>query len=665
MTAVASHTKAQVSAGTASQAAASARFALGTRVLLALTRDQVLIALLRRVADPAHEVCVAGSEVDLGTVLVAQHGGVVVLDAAALATPAAELTLRLRRQFPDAVLIVAGSAGEQGALAAQITDGSVHRFLHRPFSEQRVRAFVESAWRRHAEGGTWTEAPAAPGAVRRRLTRALWIAVMLASLGAASAWYVLSTPPPHAPPPAAAAAPRAAAPAAGDPLLESLLARADQALARGELLAPAGTNAAELYREALRRNARDTRAANGLELVIDRLISDAEALLGAHRVDEAQQLADAAHAISPDHPRVAFLRAQIGTQRERALIDRAQRAAAAGNVAGALAVLDDAAHGGRSSTLVSEARVQLAQNQRVTDFLEHGRAALEAGQLIEPPEQSARFFFESARALAPADENVQQAGRDLIARLKSESSRAVAAGNANEAERWAAAAADAGADPVEVAQLRSAAQALRGERAASFERGVRLFDERLGAGRIVEPAGDSAKFYLEQLTKADADHPSTRSARSSYDTRLLDEARGAVKAQDFTAARGWLTEARAAGADATAVAALDANLSAAEQQAQQASAYVSASSLTRTHYVAAQFPPAALERGTDGWVDLEFTVRLDGSVGELTVLGAQPAGVFEQTALDAVRHWRYQPVKRGGETVTQRARVRVRFVTQR
>ncbi len=58
-------------------------------------------------------------------------------------------------------------------------------------------------------------------------------------------------------------------------------------------------------------------------------------------------------------------------------------------------------------------------------------------------------------------------------------------------------------------------------------------------------------------------------------------------------------------------------------------------------------------------------MKLDGSVGELTVLSSQPAGMFEQSALDAVRHWRFQPVKRGGATVTQRARLRVRFVMQR
>jgi outer membrane biosynthesis protein TonB len=39
--------------------------------------------------------------------------------------------------------------------------------------------------------------------------------------------------------------------------------------------------------------------------------------------------------------------------------------------------------------------------------------------------------------------------------------------------------------------------------------------------------------------------------------------------------------------------------------------------------------------------------------------------MFEEAALEAVRHWRYRPVVRDGHTVSQRARVRVRFAVQR
>ncbi len=494
------------------------------------------------------------------------------------------------------------------------------------------------------------------------------LAAGLAALAAPLIWVGLRAPPTLARP-ASAPAGRLAAPTAGDAALEALLARADRALATGQLVAPPGASAADLYREALRRNARDPRAVHGLEQTIDRLVSDAEGALQGRRLDEAQQLADQAHAISPDHARVAFLIAQIGAQRERAVLDKAQRAAATGNITGALAVLDDAARGGHHSTLVEEARQQLAQKQlaeRVAEFLRHGREALERGRLIDPPEQNARFFIESARALAPGNAAVLQATRELIARLKAEAGQALSAGHPDQADTWALAAGEAGAERADVAALRAEAQRLRGAtKADSLAQLALVFNQRLTEGRITDPAADSAKFYLAQLVQAERDNPATQLARTAFDTRVLDEARSAVRAQDYASARRWLAEARAAGADPASIGAVDAALGAAQDEAQRANSYVSASSMTRTRYVSPQFPLDARRRGIDGWVDLQFVVNTDGSVGDLTIVGAQPVGIFEQAALDAVRNWRYLPVVRAGQAVSQRARVRLRFAMQR
>ena len=85
----------------------------------------------------------------------------------------------------------------------------------------------------------------------------------------------------------------------------------------------------------------------------------------------------------------------------------------------------------------------------------------------------------------------------------------------------------------------------------------------------------------------------------------------------------------------------------------------------RTHYLAPQFPDVARARGIDGWVDLQFVVAIDGAVSDVRGVGAEPAGIFEQAALDSVRRWRYQPVVRDGHAVSQGARVRLRFTLQR
>jgi protein TonB len=639
------------------------RFALsgGAKPLIALSRDPHLLAALKKVTDPAHQVSAVGAEVDLSAKLMANQAGVVVLDCAALVTPVATLTDRLHCQFPDLVLIVVGNIDEQGALAAQITDGSVYRFLHKPVSDQRVRLFVEAAWRRHAEGdGVLRAVRAAPparpaGGAKRWLAISALGALAALVIGGAVVWLANRTP-------AGAVGARTAG---ADAALEDILTRADRALASGALVTPPQENAADLYRQALARNAHDPRALNGLEQVIEALLAGAEQQLQQQRLDAAQALVDQARALSPHHPRVAFLAAQIGAQRDRTAIGKPHAAA---GLAAAPAAPGEAAEPAANE----EARTQPGSpdpgtaDPRVSDYLSRARDALGRGRLLEPAGDSARSYIESARALAPEDPQVQQALKDLIARLEQQSHQAIAAENPEAADTWATAAAQVGADPAQVAALREEAQRLRSvAREEALANLTHAFNQSLEQGHILEPATDSARYYLAQLTQADAGSTATQLARGAYRTRVLAEAGNALHTQDLAGARRWLAEARAAGADGAVVDALETALSAAQNEAAQANTYVNESTLTRTRYVAPQFPEVARQRGIDGWVDLQFLVGTDGTVSDVAIVGAQPAAMFEDAALDAVRHWRYRPVMREGHAVSQRARVRVRFAVQR
>jgi TonB family protein len=652
---------------------ASGGFAPVGQPLLALTQDAQLLETLRKVGDPAHEVCAVGSELDFSAALLKHHAGVAVLDCAAIASPIAQLTQRLGAQFPELVLIVAGGIEEQSLLAAQIGDGSVHRFLHKPLSDQRVRLFVESAWRRHGEVGALPlTAPRRVLAPKRRHRELLWGTLLaLAALAVPLAWIVTHPPERNAPRTPSAARdlsrPQSAVPA--DSELESLLTRADQALSAGSLTTPRGASAADLYREALRHNARDPRALNGLEQVIGRLLGSADVQLQQGHLEGAQALAEQTRAIDPQNPRVAFLLGEIATARERAVLDRAQSAAAGGDVAGALAVLDGAARSAHRSRLVEEARDALAQQQldaRVADYLARARDALSRAQLIAPLEDNARFYIESARTIAPNDARVAEAVSDLIVRLESEARQALAARNPDMAESWITAAAGAGADAAEVTALKTQVTELRAAASAEALAGIaHAFDERLSQGKLEEPPTDSAKFYLTELLKADAANASTQLARAAYGKRALEEAQAALARRDFAGGDHWLGEARAAGADPAAVGALETGLHAAASEAQQAASYVNEDTLKRIHYVAPKFPDTAWRRGIEGWVELHFVVGTDGAVSDLTVVAAQPVGVFEQAALAAVAQWRYQAVQRDGQPVRQRAQLRVRFKVQR
>ena len=60
-------------------------------------------------------------------------------------------------------------------------------------------------------------------------------------------------------------------------------------------------------------------------------------------------------------------------------------------------------------------------------------------------------------------------------------------------------------------------------------------------------------------------------------------------------------------------------------------------------------------------MEVQFLVKADGSVSDVIITGAEPVGLFEQAAVDAVRKWRYKPVEREGHAIDQRARLRMKF----
>ena len=59
--------------------------------------------------------------------------------------------------------------------------------------------------------------------------------------------------------------------------------------------------------------------------------------------------------------------------------------------------------------------------------------------------------------------------------------------------------------------------------------------------------------------------------------------------------------------------------------------------------VAAVYPRRAQSRGIEGFVVVEFTVTKTGAVTNPAVVHAEPAGVFDRAALDAVVKFKYKP----------------------
>lgn len=78
-----------------------------------------------------------------------------------------------------------------------------------------------------------------------------------------------------------------------------------------------------------------------------------------------------------------------------------------------------------------------------------------------------------------------------------------------------------------------------------------------------------------------------------------------------------------------------------------------------------RYPAEAASRGVGGKVNLVIDVDAQGLPAEVQVESAEPAGVFDQAAVDAARNWRFEPRIENGRPVTSRIRVPVEFEPDR
>ena len=84
--------------------------------------------------------------------------------------------------------------------------------------------------------------------------------------------------------------------------------------------------------------------------------------------------------------------------------------------------------------------------------------------------------------------------------------------------------------------------------------------------------------------------------------------------------------------------------------------------VTKVFDAAPTYPRNALRMGREGYVLIEFDVDTDGSVLDPYVVESEPTGVFERSAIKAVRKWLFSPpVYKDGSVKVNDVRARVTF----
>ena len=73
------------------------------------------------------------------------------------------------------------------------------------------------------------------------------------------------------------------------------------------------------------------------------------------------------------------------------------------------------------------------------------------------------------------------------------------------------------------------------------------------------------------------------------------------------------------------------------------------------------YPIDAARNGVEGWIEVEFSVLINGSVGDVSIVDEEPRGVFGRHARQSVSRWKFTPRYVDGQPVETRIRQIIRY----
>ena len=661
-------------------------------VVAITTRDDFLLELGQTLAGQAAVRPVDSLEAAVAGMTGSKRGQVLVVDAREVANLRATVDSALTA-VPAAVVLVFADSAQESQLGASLRGSRVFAVLPTPIDARKTQAVLDAAIadavsRRSSSQpaaspavplpinafrpqGAAAAAEAGSDPARSRLPLVLAALVALSLAGAGAVWFFSRE---HAAPAAApvargpattpaAAAPAAqsiAAPAAETSIVQGkvdeLLEKARLAMHERRFTEPQGDNALLYYRSAAAADPSNGEARDGLQRVAGVLAGRFDEAMNASRFDEAAQtLANFKAAAPADARSATFEQRLYATEIGKALAD--------GNPDRANAYLRQAQ---QSSAVgpdqLARWRSDIARRQEDAK-VQHLAGLIDDrihdGRLVDG-DDSAKSYLQQLSSAAPASPITQRAAHDLQGALLHRAREAALAKNSADEDRWLTEARAAGAKPADIAAFQHELTSARQKAAqAESERVLQLARDRMHDGRLTDPAQDSAAYYLTQLQTSDPSNAAVQAAGSELAGRLLERARSTVLAGK--SADADLTLARRFGAEAKDVQAVQQLQPPPKATPQAPDLAALAASLKRTRGDPPEYPQNALAQHIGGVVTLAFTVDARGQTRDIHVTEASPPGVFDQAAMNAVKHWRYAPAVVNGSPVEVPMSTRVRF----
>ncbi|HEY3517266.1 MAG TPA: energy transducer TonB [Gammaproteobacteria bacterium] len=612
-----------------------------------LATDANFIATIRRAAEQ-HPLYVVESWPELVEAVEAGRCGIALLDATLLGARVSQCVARLAVYNERLVTLVAADRTSAQEYVGLLAAGRIHRLLIKPVAIGAARLLIESATARRLQLRDEAAKPSAPEvvAVSSRVPTWVWgtaagvgavVLLGLALAGAGLDWWNRSAVVETAAPADGSEVTSETLPGPVDPLAD-LRAKASLALQEGRLAEPAGDNAVEHYLAVLALAPGDQAARDGLSSARDGLFKRAEVALLADDLETAAAALDQVRRVDPASSRLAFLDAQL---------------------ARGLAVLAAPPPAPAASPPVTA-----ASPTELDSVLSLARARLGRGQILAPAGDSSVAYLERATQISRDDPRVgvlrAEVSAALIAaaRLVFDADVASAANLAGEARRL-------GFESASLVALEAdVGAALAREQQQQLSERLDTARLRVRSGALFVPASDSA---LDHLTALQAEAPLLGGLAEEWEAfrqAAVLAIESSIERGDWGSADDQLAGLAQAPAGAIAAQPLAAELGARRQQEAYLATAAPASVMRMQSSTPAVYPADLLQRGVEGWVELEFVVDRSGSPRDLVVKQAAPAGRFDDAALEAVRQYRYVPFEQDGRVYERRVKLRVRFEVQ-
>ncbi len=658
----------------------------GANVYL-LSVDSDLIDTVQRAGGEQYPVFAVPEWSELKSAIDSGKCGIALLDAALLGGKLTKCIAELTRYSARVVTLVAADREAAQELIGLLSERKIHRLLIKPPAFGITRLLLESAVSRCLQlreiagdrGAhrdlpsrnrgvpTWVLVTAVVALVAGVAAVGVFMRTWQAPLRTTASSSSKSEAAPEVTGVQAAAEAEAQTQTSGSPpapdRFADLLRRADAAFTQGRLAEPVGDNALDYYLTILAADPMHTLARTRLGVVVDALFTQAESALLDNSLDSAATILEQVRRADPSSARLAFLDAQLERARSEAAAAAAarttQRQIATTVEQPAAEPVEEPPTAVKSATAAAAAA---AAPSELDSLLAIANARLARGQLLEPAGDSARAYVERAIQLARDDSRVLAAQGALGDALLADARSALAGSNVDRAERSATAARSLAASPTAVAALeRDIAAAKEAAADRRHEAALATARARLRSGALVDPADDSALFYLTTLRSEGYATAEARGAWSDLTQALTANVRGALDRRDWNMAERALAALRRADPDSPTIGSLQRELETGRLQQQYLATAAPASELKVVRYTAPTYPAEAQARGIEGWVELEYVVDRNGLPRNVVVVGSEPQGRFDQAAISAVSQYQYEPFQRDGQVYERRVRFRVKF----